>query len=643
MGELATLLLLAVPFAGAWVVLSRIVRDARLGFALAGLAWASWAVAVAELVPVERAWVSAAWLLPALAACIVLWRARGDARGTLDAARAWWRACGWWHRGGWLALALVGALTLVTALVAAPNNWDSMTYHLARIAAWVELGDVVHYPTHIDPQLYQPPGAELLMLQSYVLAASDVLVALVQWGAWLGCVVLAHRAAQALGAGPDGRLAAALLVGTTPLAVLQASSTQNDLVLAFWLLLALTLAAMVWRAPGGRREAAWLLAAASLAVGMAVLTKGTGLMFGAPVGVLVAATAVRRMGAARAAALAVAGALLVALPSSGAWLRNYDTYGALVATDHAGLDNPYRVTDPGVGSLVSNLVRNATNHLDMPWDAANARIERWTVDGLGAIGIDANDPRTTFLGQGFRVGPFGPHEDHAGSALLLILGLWAAGSVVRARVRGESGSGIQAWWLGVMTAQVLLFCWLITWQNWHVRMHLPVTVAIAVLVGVRLAARGGRRLLVACCVVAAVAAPAYAALNVTRPLVGERSILTSSREEVRYSARPQLRASTEEVLGRIAQQHLGSVGLVSGVDDWEYPLMRALGERGTPWRSVLLRDGDLAGIDAVVCTSCTPESSEALRSAGFVSVALRAGGDRAGLGNDVSRVELWLR
>ena len=49
-----------------------------------------------------------------------------------------------WLLGG---LALVAAGTLVTALVSAPNNWDSMTYHLTRVEHWVQNASVHFYPT----------------------------------------------------------------------------------------------------------------------------------------------------------------------------------------------------------------------------------------------------------------------------------------------------------------------------------------------------------------------------------------------------------------------------------------------------------------------------------------------------------------
>lgn len=65
------------------------------------------------------------------------------------------------------------ATTLLIALVAPPNTWDSMTYHLARVANWIQLESVHFYPTSIDGQNYQMPLAEFAILQLQLLSNSD--------------------------------------------------------------------------------------------------------------------------------------------------------------------------------------------------------------------------------------------------------------------------------------------------------------------------------------------------------------------------------------------------------------------------------------------------------------------------------------
>lgn len=658
----ATAALLALPAAAVWLIATRRAGDWRVGLGVAGLVWALWAVATSELLSLgapnhvgseqgqlTRGWLLVVWGVPALAGAAVLIRTR---RIVVEQLRQRAHAVRAWSRGEQLLLAGTAvclALTLLTALAAAPNNWDSQVYHLARVAMWERLGGIAHYPTHVDPQLYQPPGAELLVLQGYVLAGSDRLAALPQWFAYAGSIALGAAAAAALGGSRLTQLTGALLVATTPLAILQASSTQNDLLLAFWLLLATTLAARVWTRPATPRlERAALLGAAA-AIGMAVLTKGTGLLLGLPVGLFVAAAALRRLGLLRALPVALAGLALASQLNLGHWMRNHETYGTPVATQHAGQENPYRVDDPDLRTLAANLVRNATNHLDLPLPGWNDAVEQGTRDLLATFGADADDPRTTFFGQPFRVGPFGPHEDHAGSILLLVLALWAAASTVRARWRGAPRSGVQLAWLGVIAAQVLLFSWLLTWQNWHVRLHLPMTLLAAALVAARLTfVRRG--MVLGICALALLAAPLYLLFNVTRPLVGEHSVLATSRTAEYFRPRPQLRAPYEELVRRLDDADVREVGVVSGVDDWHYPLV-VLGERATPdirFREVLV-GGPSAKYErreqlpeAVVCLSCSGAHHEALQAAGLQQAELEHGGARRHE-DDTVVVELWLR
>jgi hypothetical protein len=68
--------------------------------------------------------------------------------------------------------AVAGLLSVVAfaGLFSAPSNWDSMVYHLARVAHWMQDRSVVHYPTVCTPQLYHPPWAEFAILNLQLLS-----------------------------------------------------------------------------------------------------------------------------------------------------------------------------------------------------------------------------------------------------------------------------------------------------------------------------------------------------------------------------------------------------------------------------------------------------------------------------------------
>jgi 4-amino-4-deoxy-L-arabinose transferase-like glycosyltransferase len=83
-----------------------------------------------------------------------------------------------------------------------------------------------------------------------------------------------------LGAPEAGAVLAVLFAATLPMGILQSSSTQNDYVVSFWLL------AFVSQFLGWRRSShdSHLLFAAA-ALGLAILTKGTALIFATPFGI----------------------------------------------------------------------------------------------------------------------------------------------------------------------------------------------------------------------------------------------------------------------------------------------------------------------------------------------------------------------
>lgn len=62
-----------------------------------------------------------------------------------------------------LMLPLLFIIGLTTFLYV-PNTYDSMTYHMARVAHWMQNESVGYYLTHIGRQNQMGPGAEYLIL-----------------------------------------------------------------------------------------------------------------------------------------------------------------------------------------------------------------------------------------------------------------------------------------------------------------------------------------------------------------------------------------------------------------------------------------------------------------------------------------------
>lgn len=627
----------------------------REAFAFTAVAWAAFSVVVAQLLSLgaghelaaprqghlTRSALIAVWIAPALAGAFATYRHRAVlVRARVDSARLWQTSDGR-VRFCIATTAICIAIVGLVALVAAPNTWDSMTYHLSRVVSWIRLGGVAHYATNVEPQLYQPPGAEILVAQWQLLIDGDRMAATVQWVAFAGAAVMASLAAARLGAARFGQVVASLMVVTTPMAVMQGSSTQNDLLTAFWLLIAVTLALGVTK-HDGRATARTVMAC--LAVGLAVLTKGTALIYGAPVIAMILAFNLRAgLTSRRVVALAI-GAVLVLVPGFQHAVHNHSTYGTYLATGSQG--NFYKNQKIGLRTIVSNSVRNASVHLNLPDESLNRATEKSIRGALDAIGIDPDDPANTFEDRPFEVGKFGPHEDHAGNLAMLLLSTWAICAVLF--VAGYRSRRRLAW-AAMLATQALLFCALLKWQIWHARLHLPIFVLAAPLVAVCLERFKKQLLVNVVLALIVLAAPVYLFYNYTRPLVGERSVLTTARDAQYFFPRRNIEAPYRGVLAEIQRIDARDVGLVLGQDDWVYAFHALAGNDGPRFREVLTTNPSKRYTttlpNTIVCVNCDPQRIAYLQSQLFERASFAIGPitHDPNLDESDAEVTLWRR
>ncbi len=124
---------------------------------------------------------------------------------------------------------------LFLALLTVPYNYDSMTYHLARIGHWIDNGSVNYYVTNIDRQLYSPVLSEYNMLFAMLLTECDVLLNLFQYLAMLLTAVFFYRIMRLLGTRRPFAIFGVFAFLTMPLTITQSITTQNDLSATLWL------------------------------------------------------------------------------------------------------------------------------------------------------------------------------------------------------------------------------------------------------------------------------------------------------------------------------------------------------------------------------------------------------------------------
>jgi hypothetical protein len=207
------------------------------------------------------------------------------------------------------ACATILGLTLLTAIVAPPNYPDSMTYHMSRVAHWVQARSVDWYPTGDSRQNYQMPFAEFVILHLQLLSGGDRWANLVQWGSFLLSGVLVSLVLRELGQPARVQWAGTIIAFTVPMAILQASGAQTDLVVSLWLLGFLF---YLWRTMSDRSWQSPIFC--GLALGLALATKGTAYLY----------------------APAMGAALVVCYKATTQWGRRLPVRGLVVALARAG-------------------------------------------------------------------------------------------------------------------------------------------------------------------------------------------------------------------------------------------------------------------------------------------------------------------
>lgn len=133
-----------------------------------------------------------------------------------------------------LALTMLPLLLLIglTAWLYPPNNYDSLTYHMARVAHWLQNQSIAYYPTPVERQNVMGPGAEYLILLAQIITSSDHLANFVQFAAFVLLVPSGFYLGRLLGLPRKLLPAVVILSATAPIAIFQASTTKNDIVAA---------------------------------------------------------------------------------------------------------------------------------------------------------------------------------------------------------------------------------------------------------------------------------------------------------------------------------------------------------------------------------------------------------------------------
>ena len=124
------------------------------------------------------------------------------------------------------------------SILTVPYNWDSMTYHLSRIAHWAQNKSVAHYASNDIRQITSPVLAEFVNLQVYILNdKSDLFFNLLQSTSYVTNAILVFFITRKLNVEKRYCYLSSLVFISMPIAFGEALTTQVDHFSTLWLLL----------------------------------------------------------------------------------------------------------------------------------------------------------------------------------------------------------------------------------------------------------------------------------------------------------------------------------------------------------------------------------------------------------------------
>jgi hypothetical protein len=476
-----------------------------------------------------------------------------------------------------LCFSFIGVL-FAQGLAFAPNNWDSQTYHLARIIHWFNHGDLSFFPTHIVRQLYQPPFGEYLIMHSMALTKGDAFAFSIQWCYYIFSVLGVMQITSYFIKDRFIILFSGIIALFIPEAVLQATSTQNDIVNSFFIL-----ASIVFFAETILKPTTTNFIYIGLTIGLAFLTKALAYIYIPVIGVLFIVLYLKQNHKKTTLKnyiryISITLGLIFILNFNHSF-NNYKLSNNIFGTNKQE-SKDYALENKSPISILSNMTKNIGLHADPIFirNTGNRILEKLHL----VMHYDLNKPGNNYKGMQFSCNPgLKNHEDcqpnfiHFLSIIFTILIL----TFSFLKNRKNNQTNIQFYYSMTITLCFILFCILFKWQPWNTRIQLPLFFLFSPMIAIGLGQLKFKKGISSLLIFILFVNCAYITIyNFNKPIIHSKQTSKISCKDNVYK---QYFANSlnyfqdyDNITKIIAPKKIDTIGLIMHSDTWEYPLFR---------------------------------------------------------------------
>ena len=402
-------------------------------------------------------------------------------------------------------------LTFIQGFLSAPSTTDSMVYHIPRVMYWIQektlFQDVIR-----NSHDYMAPFGEYILLHLYLIFGNDRMLFFSQWIAYVVSIYVIGLIGFQLGVSQKSIKLIRLFAATLPITVMQASSTQVDMVVTALLLICLHLSLFLKD---------HYLAKHSVLLGFVIalgfLTKAT---FAFYVLIPISVLFLSYYNKFKKSAFIIAPVLLIVIILQFRFIsQNFLLYGNPLGVKFSekGEEAVYINEVISPFSMLSNLTRNLFVHLPVP--LFPSLIRNGIVNLHNLMVFDVNDSRITCCGTKFVVNSIlYPQEDIVANPLHLILILAGGFFIIFEKGKLNRDKQVKVLYLSSIIS-FIVFSALIKWQPFHPRLEIPFFLVGGMSSIIILSQANKKRILHIWVALSGVLAIMIIILNVSRPYI----------------------------------------------------------------------------------------------------------------------------